>query len=206
MNTADEGSDESAEAAMRAVVLGKLRYDLSTSNCEHFASFCARGDFRSRQVDKCMQRLEVYLTRWHTDAQLSGALGVGVGQGEGWQGNSFLNREICGAEVGGTGLDMDGWRRKKNVYLVDGPGAKDEDKEDKEDNGVGTTVGRESAVNFAQGPFLHSRARWYEQVGVEKRGDTETLPQRQRHKRGREESKEPSSPSKLCPLTYAPPL
>lgn len=40
------------EEAMRALAVGKCSYNLMTSNCEHLASLCSRGTFRSRQVSK----------------------------------------------------------------------------------------------------------------------------------------------------------
>jgi hypothetical protein len=67
---------QAAEAARRALALGSLPYNLATSNCEHLSSLCVHGAFRSRQVDTCVKRLEIFLTRWRTDAQLRGALNL----------------------------------------------------------------------------------------------------------------------------------
>jgi hypothetical protein len=39
--------------------LGEERYRLTTNNCEHFCSWCCRGESRSEQIEKWTARLRV---------------------------------------------------------------------------------------------------------------------------------------------------
>ena len=50
VDTAERPNAGGLAEAMRALALGKCSYNLMTSNCEHLASLCSRGIFRSRQV------------------------------------------------------------------------------------------------------------------------------------------------------------
>ena len=72
------GNQSAAAAASRLCRQGSagFPYNVMTSNCEHLSSFCARGTFRSGQVDACVRRLEAFLTQWHGDAQLARALDI----------------------------------------------------------------------------------------------------------------------------------
>jgi len=50
MDCKEHGSSEMAGEAVRAIALGRMPYNVVTSNCEHLSSFCTHGSFRSRQV------------------------------------------------------------------------------------------------------------------------------------------------------------
>ena len=50
VDTAERPNAGGLAEARRALALGKCSYNLMTSNCEHLASLCSSGTFRSRQV------------------------------------------------------------------------------------------------------------------------------------------------------------
>ena len=107
-----------AESARRALALKNVPYSLATSNCEHLSSLCAQGAFRSRQVDVCVKRLEVFLTRWHTDGQLRGALDLTEGSG--------ICRGRCAAGASddddGEGAGASGGRGERRGARISGNG------------------------------------------------------------------------------------
>jgi hypothetical protein len=155
-----------AESARRALALGNVPYSLATSNCEHLSSLCAQGAFRSRQVDTCVKRLEVFLTRWHTDGQLRGALnlteGSGIGRGrcaaggtedDGGEGAGTSERrgEGRGARISGNGdLPGRGW--------LGSMGNDDRYRVETSDDG-----GSQTCTRFRP-PCVRTAAQWRDQV------------------------------------------
>ena len=154
-----------AESARRALALGNVPYSLATSNCEHLSSLCAQGAFRSRQVDACVKRLEVFLTRWHTDGQLTGALNLTEGSGRGrcaaggaeedrGEGADTSERrgEGCGARISGN-VDLPG-----GGWLGSRLGKDDRYRVETSDDG-----GSQTCTQFSP-PCVRTAAQWRDQV------------------------------------------
>ena len=155
---ANEGSIVAAEQITKLLQLKTIRYNVVTSNCEHVSSLCTQGPFRSRQVDACIRRLETFLTAWHTDSQLSGVPVVSDEEHE------RIKDGACPQARGRAGWGG----RGQNAYRVDSDCAQEQDNGTVDAasrfRGERNDRGSKPHGPDTQGPFLHPRGHWSDQV------------------------------------------